>query len=82
MKITHILVWNALTKNQKPYIGVEILLKPEIIKTINTYNRYVFRWLTFVGPDLLVHDYVFNLQCALYLCYVITLVKLHIVNTN
>jgi hypothetical protein len=27
MKITHILVWNALTKNQKPYIGVEILLK-------------------------------------------------------
>jgi hypothetical protein len=27
MKITHIVVWNALTKNQKPYIGVEILLK-------------------------------------------------------
>ena len=27
MKIAHILVWNALTKNQKPYIGVEILLK-------------------------------------------------------
>jgi hypothetical protein len=30
MKITHILVWNALTKNQKPYIGVEILLNYDL----------------------------------------------------
>jgi hypothetical protein len=26
MKITHVVVWNTLAKNQKPYIGVEILL--------------------------------------------------------
>jgi hypothetical protein len=46
MKIAHILVWNALTKNQKPYIGVEILLKSQLIS-----DRYPVKMIVGIPND-------------------------------